>query len=302
MTPDLDDALIQALREDGRATYRQLATRLGVPRSLVSTRVRALLDSGEMRIVAAADPAFVGDRALAHVSITGQGDLTGLTEGLCARPEIPLVSATSGPVDLVAEIRATDQTALRETLCWIRGLPGADTVRVNLYTDVIRGTFASHFTGEVTVDDIDAALIEQLNVDGRTSYRDLAERVRLSQTAVRARVHRMLQARILKISAVVRQDAGSARVKVGVGLNLGGDESSVLTTLADSPETEFTALTLGGYDLIATVSGGSPPELFARLERLRALDAVHRMTTWFHLHTLKEDYGRSVSSLSSLRS
>lgn len=297
MSRDLDEALIQALREDGRATYRELAIRLGAQRGLVSARVRALIESGQIRIVAAADPAFLGDRALAHVSITGQGDLTALTEGLCARPEIPLVSATSGPVDLVAEIRATDQTALRETLRWIRGLPGADTVRVNLYTDVVRGTFASHYTGTVTVDAIDSALIEQLRLDGRTSYRDLAERVRLSQTAVRARVHRMLEARILKISAVVRQDAASARVKVGVGLNLSGDESSVLAVLADSPEAEFTALTLGGYDLIATFAGASPRELFARLDRLKELDAVHRLTTWFHLRTVKEDYGRSVSAL-----
>ncbi|MGO1183202.1 MAG: Lrp/AsnC family transcriptional regulator [Micrococcaceae bacterium] len=297
MSHDLDEALIQALRADGRATYRELATRLEAPRGVVSTRVRALIDTRQIRIVAAADPAFLGDRALAHVSITGHGDLTALTEGLCARPEIPLVSATSGPVDLVAEIRATDQAALRETLRWIRGLPGADTVQVNLYTDVVRGTFASHYTGTVTVDAIDAALIEQLRLDGRTSYRDLAERVRLSQTAVRARVHRMLEARILKISAVVRQDAASARVKVGVGLNLGGDESSVLAVLADSPEAEFTALTLGSYDLIATFAGASPRELFARLDRLKELDAVHRLTTWFHLRTVKEDYGRSVSAL-----
>ena len=296
MTRDVDEALIQALREDGRATYRELAARLGVQRSLVSTRVRALLDSGQIRIVAAADPAFLGDRALAHVSITGHGDLSALIEGLCARPEIPLVSTTSGPVDVVSEVRAADEAALRETLRWIRGLPGAETVRVNLYTDVVRGTFASHFTGTGTVDIIDTALIEQLRHDGRTSYRDLAEQVRLSQTAVRARVHRMLDARILKISAVVRQDAASDRVKVGVGLNLGGDERSVLAALAESPEVEFTALTLGGFDLIATVAGASPRELFARLDRLKALDAVHRLTSWLHLRTVKEDYSRAVSA------
>ncbi|AWB82688.1 hypothetical protein C3B44_10370 [Corynebacterium yudongzhengii] len=158
----------------------------------------------------------------------------------------------------------------------------------------MRGTFSSHFTGTASVDSIDAALIEHLRRDGRASYRDLAEKVRLSQTAVRARVHQMLEERILKIGAVIRQDSDSTRVKVGVGLNLGGDEAAVLDVLAERPEVEFTARTLGGYDLIATVVGTSPRELFARLRRL---DAVNRMTTWFHLHTVKEDYGQSISGL-----
>ncbi|MCI2265247.1 Lrp/AsnC family transcriptional regulator [Sediminivirga luteola] len=292
---DIDERLIRALQQNGRASYRELAQHLGVPRNVVSTRLRTLLAQDRIRIVAAADPAFLGEHAIAHVAITGRGELTGVINRLSERIDVPLVSATSGMHDLVAEVRTSDTSSLYGILAWIRSFEEVATINVLLYTDIVKGLFVSRYGGGSTVDEIDAELIELLRQDGRRSYRELAGDVRLSPTAVRNRVRRMLEAGILTVSAVITHTAQSGRVKVGMGLNLGAQTREVVDELVGYPELEFAALSIGRFDLVATLNSGAPAELFSRLEDIKGLPGVDRMETWFHLTTFKEDYARSTS-------
>lgn len=290
----IDDELIAALQDDGRASYSALATRLGVPRGTVSERLKALTESGRVRIVAAADPAFLGETCSAHVSIAGRGELSEVIEHLRGRDDIPLVSAISGAQDLVVEVRAADQDALFDVLAWIRSFEQVARISTVLYNDILRGSFVSDYGGGGRIDAIDSELVELLRHDGRMSYRDLAARVRLSPTAVRARVRRMVDGRILRISAVVTHTARAGRTKVGVGLHLGADDQAVIDQLMGWPEAEFAAMTIGAFDLVATLSSGVPGEVFARLDELKGLAGVAGMETWFHLQTLKEDYSRAI--------
>lgn len=299
MSADIDEELIRALQADGRASYSELSERLSVPRSLVSSRVRSLLEQDHIRIVAAADPAFLGERAIAHVAINGSGELGRVIPHLVERPDVPLVSATSGMHDLVVEVRSKDNQALYEFLSWLRSFEEVETVTTGLYLDILKGTFVSGRGSGGRVDEIDVALIDLLREDGRKSFRTLAEEVRLSQTAVRNRVHRMLEAGILTISAVITHTGHSGRLKVGIGLNLdasgsNASDEAVVAELLSYPEVEFAALTIGRFDLVATLNSGEPAELFTRLEDIKSLPGVKRMATWFHLRTFKEDYSRGI--------
>lgn len=289
-----DDALIAALQDDGRASYSALASRLGASRALVSARMRELIDSGALRIVVAADPVFRGENCLAHVSITGHGDLGPLIDELSGREDVPLVSATSGAQDLVVEVRAADPGALFRVLARMRSAPQVARLRTVLYTEVLHGSFAPGGGSRGSVDIIDSELVELLRRDGRMSFRDLARHVRLSPTAVRSRVRRLLDDRILRISAVAIHGARAERVKVGVGLHLGADDASVTRHLMSFPETEFAALSIGSFDLVATLSASVPGEVVARLNDLNGLPGVVGMETWFHLQTFKEDYSRAI--------
>lgn len=294
MSKAFDDALIAALQDDGRASYSALSTRLGASRALVSARMKELIGSGALRIVVAADPAFLGEHCLAHVSITGHGDLGPLIAELRSRDDVPLVSATSGEHDLVVEVRAADHVSLFRVLARMRGAPQVARLRTVVYTEVLRGSFASDGRGRGTVDVIDSELVELLRQDGRMSFRALARHVKLSPTAVRSRVLRLLEDRILRISAVAMQGALAERVKVGVGLHLGGDDASVTRHLTSYPETEFAALSIGSFDLVATLSASVPGDVVARLNALNGLAGVVGMETWFHLQTFKEDYSRAI--------
>lgn len=294
MSTAFDDELISALQKDGRASYSALAEHLQVPRPVVSARVRDLLEEGALRIVAAADPAFLGEHCLAHVSIVGRGNLQGIIDELTAREDVPLVSATSGAHDLVVEVRAADQKELFEVLTHMRSLNGVARLRTAIYTEILYGSFVTDYRGGGRIDSTDAELVELLRHDGRMSYRALARKVRLSPTTVRDRVRRMIDGGILRIGAVVAHGERASRVKVGVGLNLGGHDAVVARHLKEYPETEFAALSVGPFDLVATLSASVSNDVFTRLNDLKQLVGVTGMETWFHLQTLKEDYSRTL--------
>lgn len=294
MSTSFDDELMTALQEDGRASYSLLARRLRSPRAVVSARVRELIEDGALRIVAAADPAFLGDNCLAHVTISGRSDLRGVVDKLMGREDIPLISATSGAQDLVIEVRAPDQSALFDVLTYVRAFDEVARLRTAIYTNILRGSFASDYQGGGSIDLIDRELVELLRDDGRMSYRNLAREVRLSPTTVRSRVRRMIDDRILRIGAVVAHGAHADRIKVGIGLHLGGEDTAVTRRLMSYPETEFAALSVGPFDLIATLSASVSGDVLSRLNDLKELTGVTGMETWFHLQTLKEDYSRAI--------
>ena len=56
----IDQAIVDALRRDGRRPYREIARDLGVSESMVRKRCKRLLESGWMRIQAISDPLALG--------------------------------------------------------------------------------------------------------------------------------------------------------------------------------------------------------------------------------------------------
>jgi DNA-binding Lrp family transcriptional regulator len=290
---DLDAELIHALQEDGRASIRSLAVRLGQTRTLVASRLKSMLNDGTVRVVAAVDPAFLGQHVLAHVSLRVQGPVLPVAELLRGLSETVLVSVVGGAHDLVTEVRLGSVTALHDLLERIRAFPGVSDINSIIYTTVIKGFFVSDYRGHVVLDDTDTALIEALQRDGRTSYRSLGETVRLSPSAVTTRVQRLIDGGVIKISAVEARGLAHRQLSMGVGLNLTDDEA-VMDALRDWRGVDFAARTLGRFDLVATLVESSTGALYASLERLRALPGVVRAETWLHLTVLKEDYARTL--------
>lgn len=290
---DLDAELIHALQEDGRASIRSLALRLGQTRAAVAARLRAMLDDGTVRVVAAVDPAFLGQHVLAHVSVRVRGPVLPVAELLRQLSETVLVSVVGGAHDLVTEVRLGSVAALHDLLERIRAFPGVLDINSTIYTTVIKGFFVSDYHGHVVLDDTDTALIEALQRDGRTSYRALGETVRLSPSAVTTRVQRLIDGGVIKISAVEARGLAHRQLSMGVGLNL-TEDSATIDALREWRGVDFAARTLGRFDVVATLVESSTGALYASLERLRALPGVTRAESWLHLTVLKEDYARTL--------
>lgn len=292
---DVDAQLVRALQHDGRATYQEMARSLDLPRAVVSSRLRDLLSSGTVRVVAAVDPGFLGQYVIAHVSIAASGPVQQLADHLKQIGEAVLVSAVGGSHALIAEVRVGSHDELYELLAWIRRQPGVASIETLIYTDVIKGLFISRYQGGATIDDVDIQLIEILQRDGRASYRDLAHDVGLSATAVRSRVQRLLDLRIIKISAVEARGAGGRQISMGIGVNLEGDDQEVVDLLNDSQNVEFIARTVGRFDLVATLASETPSGLLDQLEQLKSLGSVNHAEGWLHLEVIKEDYARRMA-------
>ncbi|MGY3128185.1 DNA-binding Lrp family transcriptional regulator [Agrococcus sp. UYP33] len=296
---DFDAALVRALQEDGRASVQSLADRLQQSRAAVSARLRSMLADGSVRVIAAVDPALLGQHVLAHVSIRTSGGAEPVAQRLRDLDETVLVSAVGGGSDLVVEVRVRSTERLYDLLTDIRRFRGVIDISTLVYTSVVKGFFVSDYRGELRIDDIDLALIELLQRDGRMSYRALGDTVRLSPSAVTSRVQRLIDGGVVKISAVEARGLTHRQLSMGIGLNLTSDDDAVIDALRGWRGVDFAARTLGRFDAIATLVEPTTRALFESVERIRALPGVTRLESWVHLAVLKEDYARTLRPTSA---
>ncbi|MFF0815179.1 Lrp/AsnC family transcriptional regulator [Rhodococcus sp. NPDC003318] len=122
----LDAALLEQLTADPRAQIMDLATRLGVARNTIASRMRRLEESGvvtgyrpEVDLSALGLPvqAFVGAE-------TVQGRLQAVVEDLRRIPEVLEVHTTTGREDLLIRIAAPSHEELLHVLEGILGVDG----------------------------------------------------------------------------------------------------------------------------------------------------------------------------------
>ncbi|MGO1569902.1 MAG: Lrp/AsnC family transcriptional regulator, partial [Canibacter sp.] len=86
------------------------------------------------------------------------------------------------------------------------------------------------------LDAISKQIIEQLQLDGRKSYAEIAKVVGLSEAAVRQRVQKLTDAGITQIVAVTDpMKLGFERLAM-IGIRVSGDTRTVANRLADMPE------------------------------------------------------------------
>jgi DNA-binding Lrp family transcriptional regulator len=112
---DTDWPLVQALADDGRAPYRQLAVRTHWHESTVRRRVEELTASGVLFFDVDLDSDAVGihSRALLWMSVV-PAKLAHVGQALASRPEIPFVAATTGSTNLIAAVLCPDDRLLYE--------------------------------------------------------------------------------------------------------------------------------------------------------------------------------------------
>lgn len=123
---DIDQALLSELRRDGRATFSDLAARLGVARGTVRARMERLTRTGEIAgftVIARGDVAEAAVRGLMMIGIEGRGSER-IMDRLAGLPEVTAVHSTNGRWDLIAEISARTLEELDKILFRIRNFEG----------------------------------------------------------------------------------------------------------------------------------------------------------------------------------
>lgn len=295
-----DANLIRALQEDGRASIHDLATQLEASRDYVSQRLRHLIDREGLRIVAALDPGFVGHHVLVHTRVEVDGPIAPMSREIAEHPDAVFVSITSGALPLTVESRHGDLEELHAMLDQLRRFPSVRRLTVSTYVEILKGFFVSHQREPFALDSVDHKLISVLQGDGRISYRALAEAAHLSPSSARARVQRLIDAGVIRISALKSGGISRNRLAIGVGITASGDPAPVRQFIHDAPDVDFAARSHGTYDFIATLVGSSSAHLLTVLDRLRAIPEAGSIDTWMHYDIVKEDYARSLGRVLSL--
>lgn len=143
----------------------------------------------------------------------------------------------------------------------------------------------------VVIDDTDKALIEALQRDGRLPYTKLAERVGLSEAAVRQRVQRLIESGVTQIVAVTDPMTLGFRRIAMIGLNVEGDTRAVADTIAKIPEVDYVVLVSGSFDVLVEVVCEDDDHLLKLLnDEIRAIPGVRGTESFTYLRLYKQTY------------
>ncbi|MCH2414920.1 MAG: Lrp/AsnC family transcriptional regulator [Acidimicrobiales bacterium] len=138
------------------------------------------------------------------------------------------------------------------------------------------------------LDDVDKAIIRELQVDGRMAYAQLSPKVGLSQAAVRQRVNRLLERGVFQIVAVSDPLSLGLTTQAMVGITVTGDVRGVAATVAAMGESEYVLITTGRYDVLAELLCTDNDALLELVnDRIRAIDGVASTEVFSILKTEK---------------
>jgi Lrp/AsnC family transcriptional regulator for asnA, asnC and gidA len=139
------------------------------------------------------------------------------------------------------------------------------------------------------VDDLDRAIIEALQENGRESFRRIAARLDVSEGAVRARYARLTHEGILQVVAVTNP-LGLGFDQALIGVKTSGPPGVVADEIARWPEADYVIVTAGRFDIVVEVVTAGRQELLELTNRMRALEGVATTETFFYLEMWKQLY------------
>ncbi|MGW9024186.1 Lrp/AsnC family transcriptional regulator [Streptomyces sp. NPDC055722] len=138
------------------------------------------------------------------------------------------------------------------------------------------------------MDEIDRAILRELQTDGRIAYADLGPKVGLSASAARQRLQRLIDSKVVQVVGVTDPMRMGGQAMALLGVTVDGDPRTVADELAAHEEVVYSVLTSGGFDLFVEVVCAGPRELLDFVnDVVRAAEGVEgvRSFPYFGIHT-----------------
>ncbi|MEW2045744.1 Lrp/AsnC family transcriptional regulator [Streptomyces sp. NPDC005476] len=138
------------------------------------------------------------------------------------------------------------------------------------------------------MDDIDRAILRELQIDGRIPYADLGPKVGLSPSAARLRLQRLIDTKVVQVVGVTDPMTMGRQTMALLGLRTNGDPRAVADELSRHDEVVYTVLTAGGFDLFAEVVCPQPRDLLDFInDVVRPVEGVASVEDfpYFAIHT-----------------
>ena len=143
----------------------------------------------------------------------------------------------------------------------------------------------------VDLDDADKSLVELLQRDGRLPYTRLAAEIGLSEAAVRQRVNRLIEKKVVQIVAVTDPLTLGFSRQAMVGVKIEGDIIAVSDALALISEVDYVVCTSGSFDLLFELVCEDDEHLLTVLnDRVRTIPGVRSTETFMYLRLRKQTY------------
>lgn len=140
MAQELDDAtnrkIISLLNENGRRSFTELASLVGISEAAARQRVNKLVSAGVIRIAAIPNATALGYQRKAMIGIRHQGSLGPLAEKMSSLREVSKVVVTAGGFDLLIEVVCKNDEHLVSFIDQsIRSIDGVQSTETFVYLE-----------------------------------------------------------------------------------------------------------------------------------------------------------------------
>lgn len=146
------------------------------------------------------------------------------------------------------------------------------------------------------LDDVDQRILEWLSRDARTSNRHIANALGVTEGTVRARIKRMEEEKLIRITAVTNIDRikDAALAYIWIEVERSSETRAVAKALADMKEIGFVGIMMGRFDIVAITMVRNTEHLGQFVHRhVTSLEGVRRCESTLGVNFVKHDYRKS---------
>ena len=132
----VDRGIIEALQQNGRESFRQIAASLGVSEATVRARYGRLCDQSILQVTGVTNPLGLGFEAQAMVGVRTTGPPETVADEISKWDEADYVVVTAGRFDVLVEVVCIDRHGLLDVTNRIRQLPDVVSTESFLYLEL----------------------------------------------------------------------------------------------------------------------------------------------------------------------
>lgn len=141
------------------------------------------------------------------------------------------------------------------------------------------------------IDELDRALIQLLSVDGRMSFRKIAESLQVTEKTVRLRYKNLKDNDILNVVGVVNPIALGLKAGAIIQIQLLPNTlSKVIEELNKMKEIRYVTLTSGNYPLLVQINVSDQDEITKTVLKITNLEHVTGINTIVQLQIYKNTF------------
>ena len=143
------------------------------------------------------------------------------------------------------------------------------------------------------LDQLDRDIVDRLAGDARISNGHIAGELGVTEGTVRARIKRMEEEKLIRITAVTNIDRfrDATLAYIWIEVESSGQTRAVAQALADIPELGFVGVMLGRSDILTITMVRNTEHLAEFLhKRINAIEGVRRTESTLGVNFVKHDY------------
>jgi len=146
------------------------------------------------------------------------------------------------------------------------------------------------------LDEADQRILSWLSKDARTSNRQIASKLGVAEGTVRARIKRMEEDKLMRITAVTNINCfpNPALAYIWIEVERSSQSADVAKTLAQMGEIGFVGLMMGRFDILVITMVQSNEQLAEFIhQRITSIEGVRRTESTLGVKFVKQDYRMS---------